>query len=150
MFSFCADPSTLEGAAWLACGLMAVGSLVWFFPPMVARFLYGDAVMAQGINDPATTSYAFIARELLPNGLMGIMIAAMFAGRWLYIEQTPSQTQIIIDKDKVKTDTMAIRLMGYRGLAKNTAQLFTLFALSNLFMARRRLLQCSESPGWTP
>jgi transposase, IS5 family len=28
----------------------------------------------------------------------------------------------------------------YRGLAKNTAQIFTLFALSNLWMARRRLL----------
>jgi IS5 family transposase len=29
----------------------------------------------------------------------------------------------------------------YRGLAKNTAQLHTLFAFSNLWMARRRLLQ---------
>ena len=29
----------------------------------------------------------------------------------------------------------------YRGLAKNTANLMTLFALSNLWMARRRLLQ---------
>ena len=29
----------------------------------------------------------------------------------------------------------------YRGLAKNTAQLHTLFALSNLWMVRRRLLQ---------
>ena len=28
----------------------------------------------------------------------------------------------------------------YRGLAKNTAQLHTLFALSNLWMARRRLM----------
>ncbi len=29
----------------------------------------------------------------------------------------------------------------YRGLAKNTAQIITLFALSNLWMARRRLMQ---------
>lgn len=29
---------------------------------------------------------------------------------------------------------------GYRGLAKNRAQLFTLFALGNLFLVRRRLL----------
>ncbi len=29
----------------------------------------------------------------------------------------------------------------YRGLAKNTAQLYTLFALSNLWMVRRTLLQ---------
>lgn len=29
----------------------------------------------------------------------------------------------------------------YRGLAKNTAQLHTLFALSNLWMARSKLIQ---------
>ncbi|MBS3935397.1 MAG: IS5/IS1182 family transposase, partial [Sulfuritalea sp.] len=32
----------------------------------------------------------------------------------------------------------------YRGLAKNTAQLTTLFALSNLWMARRVLLTAGE------
>jgi IS5 family transposase len=31
----------------------------------------------------------------------------------------------------------------YKGLAKNTAQLITLFALSNLWMARKRILQGS-------
>ena len=29
----------------------------------------------------------------------------------------------------------------YRGLAKNTAQIVTLFALGNLWMARRRLMR---------
>ena len=29
----------------------------------------------------------------------------------------------------------------YKGLAKNTAQLVTLFALSNLWMARRQILR---------
>jgi len=29
----------------------------------------------------------------------------------------------------------------YRGLKKNTAQLFTLFALSNLWMARSKLME---------
>jgi IS5 family transposase len=33
----------------------------------------------------------------------------------------------------------------YRGLAKNTAQLITLFALSNIQMARSRLMQ--RAPG---
>ena len=36
-------------------------------------------------------------------------------------------------------------LVRYRGLAKNTAQLHTLFALSNLWMVRRTLL--SEARG---
>jgi IS5 family transposase len=33
------------------------------------------------------------------------------------------------------------RKVRYRGLKKNTAQIFTLFALSNLWMARRSLLK---------
>ncbi|MDR6918989.1 IS5 family transposase [Pseudomonas sp. 3296] len=32
----------------------------------------------------------------------------------------------------------------FRGLAKNTAQMMTLFALSNLWMARRHLLSSAE------
>lgn len=32
----------------------------------------------------------------------------------------------------------------FRGLAKNTAQLVTLFALSNLWMARRHLMSAGE------
>jgi IS5 family transposase len=31
----------------------------------------------------------------------------------------------------------------YRGLAKNTAQIVTLFALGNLWMARRRLMEAA-------
>jgi IS5 family transposase len=33
----------------------------------------------------------------------------------------------------------------YRGLARNTAQVLTLFALSNLWMARRQLLSATGS-----
>lgn len=33
----------------------------------------------------------------------------------------------------------------YRGLAKNTAQLHTLFALSNLWMVRKRFVQGSQA-----
>ncbi len=66
-------------ASWWAFLLMAIGSAVWFLPPMVARFVFAEEVMALPIDDPATGAYAVAARQLLPNGLMGIMIAAMFA-----------------------------------------------------------------------
>lgn len=65
-------------AAW-ACFLMIVGTIVWFLPPMVARFLYADAVMSMPMKEPATASYAVIAQQLLPNGLMGLMLASMIA-----------------------------------------------------------------------
>lgn len=73
------DGREARRAALLALVLMAFGSLIWFLPPMVARFLYADEVMAIAIDDPATASYAVAAANLLPNGLMGVMIAAMFA-----------------------------------------------------------------------
>ncbi|MBN9374495.1 MAG: hypothetical protein J0I40_03695, partial [Cellulomonas sp.] len=38
----------------------------------------------------------------------------------------------------------------YRGLAKNTAQLHTLFALSNLWMARHRLIPARRRHGTGP
>jgi SSS family solute:Na+ symporter len=66
-------------AAIWACFLMIIGSIIWFVPPMVARFLYNDQVMALAIKEPATASYAVIAQNLLPNGLMGLMLAAMLA-----------------------------------------------------------------------
>ncbi len=66
-------------ASLLAAVLMAIGTFVWFLPPMVSRFLYGDQLIAMHGDKAAEMSYAFIARELLPNGLMGIMIAAMFS-----------------------------------------------------------------------
>lgn len=73
------DGREARRAAILSTILMTLGSLVWFIPPMVARFLYADEVMAMTIPEPGTSAYAITARHLLPNGLMGVMIAAMFA-----------------------------------------------------------------------
>ena len=58
---------------------MAFGSIVWFLPPMVARFIYEAEISALAVDNPSNGSYAFIALKLLPDGLVGIMIAAMFA-----------------------------------------------------------------------
>ncbi|MCC5023326.1 MAG: hypothetical protein J6386_11275 [Candidatus Synoicihabitans palmerolidicus] len=66
-------------AAGLALVLMALSSVIWFIPPMVARFIYASGVESLSINDPATAAYAVAARQLLPHGLMGVMIAAMFS-----------------------------------------------------------------------
>lgn len=73
------DGREASRASWLAMGLMAFGSLVWFLPPMVARFLYEADVNSLDVDNPSNGSYAFIALKLLPDGLVGIMIAAMFA-----------------------------------------------------------------------
>ena len=66
-------------ASWWAFLLMAIGSAVWFIPPMAARFLFEADITASGIEKASESSYAYIATELLPNGMLGMLIAAMFA-----------------------------------------------------------------------
>ncbi len=75
------DGKEARKAALLAGVLMAVGCVIWFLPPMTGRLLYEDAILATH-EDPrkaAEQAYAVTAQYLLPNGLMGIMVVAMFA-----------------------------------------------------------------------
>ena len=73
------DGKAASRGSWFAMILMAGGSLIWFLPPMVSRFMYEAEVSAMDVDNPSNASYAFIALKLLPDGLVGIMIAAMFA-----------------------------------------------------------------------
>ncbi|MBS14940.1 MAG: hypothetical protein CME19_25545 [Gemmatimonadetes bacterium] len=75
------DGEAASRGSWFAMILMAGGSLIWFLPPMVSRFMYEAEVNAMDVDNPSNGSYAFIALKLLPDGLVGIMIAAMFAAK---------------------------------------------------------------------
>ena len=63
----------------LSAVLSLIGAIVWMVPPMIARMKYEAEVLALAVDKPAEASYTFIAQKMLPNGLMGIMFAAMFA-----------------------------------------------------------------------
>ncbi len=79
---------------------------------------------------------------------------AMRPGKRKALDKTKPSGQLTGQVEKIKASSRAkvehpFRLIKqqfgqvkarYRGLAKNTAQLKTLFALSNLWMARRKLL----------
>jgi solute:Na+ symporter, SSS family len=92
------DGREASRASWLGGGLMLIGAVVWFIPPMVARFLHAPEVLAAGISDPATTAYAVAARHVLPNGLLGILIAAMFAATMSSIDMgLNTQTGVIVN-----------------------------------------------------
>lgn len=91
------DGREASRAALMGMILMSVGSLIWFLPPMVARFLYEAEVLGSGIKDPATTAYAVAARHLLPDGLMGVLIAAMFAATMSSMDSgLNGQTSVIV------------------------------------------------------
>jgi solute:Na+ symporter, SSS family len=73
------DGKEAQKASWFAAGLMVFGILLWFLPPMVGRFLYEPEILGLAGDNPSDGAYAYVALKILPKGLVGIMIAAMFA-----------------------------------------------------------------------
>ncbi len=60
--------------------LFLLGSFIWFIPPMAARILYPDiAELWPGSTNPEEGSYAVISLTILPHGLIGVMLAAIFS-----------------------------------------------------------------------
>lgn len=68
--------------AALFCGIVSViGVTAYFVPPMVARLLHAEEVMAMGGVSPQDVSYAFMSMKLLPAGLVPLMAVAMFSAQ---------------------------------------------------------------------
>jgi Na+/proline symporter len=66
--------------ALLCFGLFLVGAFIWFVPPFAMRVLHPDLhSIWPGLANPQESSYALAALTLLPSGLVGIMLAAMFS-----------------------------------------------------------------------
>lgn len=73
------DGREASKAAFLAAVLMIAGAFLWAIPPMVARLFFADKVMASGLANPIEASYAVICAEFLPQGLIGLVLVAMFS-----------------------------------------------------------------------
>ncbi len=73
------DGREAKRAAWFTVAINSMNLVVFFIPPMVARFLFADQVNAMALKVPAESAYAVVAMNLLPNGLLGVLIVAMFA-----------------------------------------------------------------------
>ncbi|MCC6415553.1 MAG: hypothetical protein IT582_06565 [Opitutaceae bacterium] len=72
------DGREASRAAWFCAAALGVGALVWFIPPMVARALWSPEVLAIPV-ERGGAAYAVAALKVLPNGLIGVMLVAMFA-----------------------------------------------------------------------
>ena len=73
------DGRDAKKAAWLGFVLMTLGAFFWFIPPITARLLYAAEVSAVAIPKPAEAAYALVSIKLLPAGMTGLMVVAMFA-----------------------------------------------------------------------
>ncbi|MGI9221329.1 MAG: sodium:solute symporter family transporter [Woeseiaceae bacterium] len=75
------DSINARKAALLAMVLMGVGSIVWFIPPWASAILYPDAAAAYPDlgNKAADAVYLVFARNAMPIGTVGLLLAGLFA-----------------------------------------------------------------------
>lgn len=74
------DEHQARKAALLASGLMLIGPIIWFIPPMAARVLSPDlAVEFPTLKNPEEASYIYAAMHVLPVGMMGLLVCGLFA-----------------------------------------------------------------------
>jgi len=93
------DGQEARKAALLACVLLLLGSLIWFLPPITARLLFHDQVMAIDISKPAEASYAIASISLLPAGLIGMIVVAILTATMSSMDTGLNTNVAILIKD---------------------------------------------------
>ena len=74
------DNAQAKKAALLSSFLFFTCPILWFIPPIVARILIPDiGSVFPGLNNPAEVAYIAVAIDVLPHGMIGLLIAGMFA-----------------------------------------------------------------------
>jgi len=75
------DSDNARKASLLAMVLMGIGSIIWFIPPWASAILYPDAALAYGDlgNKASDAVYLVFARNAMPIGTVGLLLAALFA-----------------------------------------------------------------------
>ncbi len=75
------DSINARKAALLAMTLMGFGTIIWFIPPWAAATLYPDAPAdyAQLGNKAGDAVYLVFARNAMPIGTVGLLMAGLFA-----------------------------------------------------------------------
>ena len=83
----------------LCSGLFLVGIFFWAVPPMAARVLYPDLGAMLALPNPDEGSYVVIALHILPHGLIGLLVAAMFAASLSSLDSIYNLLAGIVSKD---------------------------------------------------
>ena len=98
------DERSARKVALLCCGLFFVGAFLWFIPPMAMRALYPDLrTVWPSLANPNEAAYAVASLTLLPHGLIGVMLAAMFSATMANLSAQFNVKAAILSKDVYQT-----------------------------------------------
>jgi solute:Na+ symporter, SSS family len=94
------DEHSARKVALLCCGLFLVGAFVWFIPPMAMRVIYPNLpALEAALPSPSEAAYAVASLTLLPHGLIGVMLAAMFSATMANLSAQFNFKSAILTKD---------------------------------------------------
>lgn len=114
------DGTAARKAALVGLVFTLLGSLVWFIPPMAARLLFEDQVLATGLNNPHETAFAIACLNLLPTGLVGLVVVAMFTATMSSMDTGINRNAAILVRDIIPA---ALRKLGFTPLKGDSAEL---------------------------
>jgi len=94
------NEKSAKKVALLCCGLFFVGAFLWFIPPMAVRVMYPDLhQLWPTLANPSEGAYAVASLTLLPHGLIGVMLAAMFSATMANLSAQFNLKSAILTKD---------------------------------------------------
>ena len=94
------DERAAKKVALLCFSLFVLGAFLWFVPPLAMRVLYPDLrAVWPGLANAHEASYAVASLTLLPNGLVGIMLAAMFSATMSSLSGLFNVHAAVVSKD---------------------------------------------------
>jgi solute:Na+ symporter, SSS family len=98
------DERSARKVALLCFALFLLGAIIWFVPPLAMRVAHPDLrAVWPGYANPHEASYAIAALTLLPTGLVGIMLAAMFSATMSSLSGLFNMHSAVISKDIYQT-----------------------------------------------
>lgn len=94
------DESAGRKVALLCCGLFFAAAFMWFIPPMAMRAIYPDLHAVRPLlANPSEAAYAIASLTLLPNGLIGVMLAVVFSSTMANLSSTYNLKAAVLSKD---------------------------------------------------
>src|SRR5205085_11376130 len=84
--------------------LFFAGAFIWFIPPMTMRVIYPVLPsLRAALPKPSEAAYAVASLTLLPHGLIGVMLAAMFSATMANLSAQFNLKSAILTKDVYQT-----------------------------------------------
>src|SRR5438045_2616378 len=94
------DERSARKIALLCSVLFFAGAFIWFIPPMAMRVIYPVLPsLRAALPKPSEAAYAVASLTLLPHGLIGVMLAAMFSATMANLSAQFSLKSAILSKD---------------------------------------------------